>query len=124
MKNFIQKIKDWFKPSELDFVEYLCFKRHLDCDCHVKIRTVVRYIHEKGYMSVQDYMQFLNMRISFGEGTRDMVFESRYQYKKVIARLIEFTDNKYTKEDIEKCCGIGLDSEALEVFEFTVNNRK
>lgn len=124
MKNFIQKIKDWFNPVELNFVEYLCFKRYLDRDYHAKIRTVIRYIHKKGSMSMQDYHQFIEMGISFGEGTRDKVFESPYPYKKVIARLIELTDNKYTKEDIEKCCGIGLHSKALEVFEFTANNRK
>jgi len=106
MKNFIQKIKDLFNPSEVDFVEYLCQKRYLDSDCQVKIRTVVRYIHKKGSMSMQDYRQFIEMGISFGEGTRDKVFESPYPYKKVIARLIELTDNKYTKEEIEKCCGI------------------
>lgn len=110
MKNIIQKIKDLFKPVEPNFVEYLCLKRHLDNSYHAKIRTVVRYIHEKGRMSMQDYHQFIQMGISFGEGTRDKVFESPYPYKKVIARLIELTDNKYTKEDIEKCCGIILTS--------------
>lgn len=106
MKNIIQKIKDLFKPVELNFVEYLCFKRHLDRDYHAKIRTVVRYIHEKGAMSLSDYSYFIEMGIGFGEGMQDKVFESPYPYKKVIARLIELTDNKYTKEDIEKCCGV------------------
>lgn len=106
MKNIIQKIKDLFKPVELNFVEYLCFKRYLDSSYHSKIRTLIRYIHEKKAMSLSDYYVFTEMGISFGEGTRDKVFESPYPYKKVIARLIEMTDNKYTKEDIEKCCGI------------------
>ena len=110
MKNIIQKIKDLFKPVEPNFVEYLCEKKHLDRDYHAKLRSLIRYIHEKGSMSLTDYLNFLRMRISFGEGTQDKVFESPYPYKKVIARLIELTDNKYTKEDIEKCCGIYLTS--------------
>lgn len=110
MKNIIQKIKGLFQPVEPNFVEYLCQKRHLDRDYHAKIRAVLRYIHKKGSMSMQDYHQFIEMGISFGEGTRDKVFESPYPYKKVVARLIELTDNKYTKEDIEKSCGIILTS--------------
>lgn len=110
MKNIIQKIKNLFKPVEPNFVEYLCYKRHLDRDSYGLIRALVQYIHEKGDMSMDVYMQFIKMGISFGEGTRDKVFESPYPYKKVIARLIELTDNKYTKEDIEKCCGIILTS--------------
>lgn len=109
MKNIIQKIKDLFKPVEPNFVEYLCFKRHLDSSYHAKIRALVQYIHKKGSMSLSDYSYFIEMGIGFGKGTRDKVFESPYPYKKVIARLIELTDNKYTKEDIEKSCGIGLE---------------
>ncbi len=120
MKNIIQKIKDLFKPVELNFVEYLCYKRHLDLDYHAKIRAVVRYIHEKGRMSMEDYHQFIEMGISFGEGLRDKVFEGTYPYKKVITRLIELTDNKYTKEDIEKSCGVGLEGKDLEKFEFSL----
>jgi len=124
MRNIIQKIKDLFNPVELNFVEYLCHKRYLDQDYHVKIRQVVRCIHKKGSMSMQDYRQFIEMGISFGEGTRDKVFESPYPYKKVIARLIELTDNKYTKEDIEKSCGVGLEGKDLEKFNFLCYSRK
>ncbi len=124
MKNIIQKIKDLFKPVELNFVEYLCYKRHLDNDYHAKIRALVRYIHEKGAMSLTDYYVFVQMGISFGEGKPDKTFYSPYPYEKVIYQLIEMTDNKYNQQDIEKCCGIGLDSRLLEKFEFTINNRK
>lgn len=106
MKNIIQKIKDLFKPVEPNFVEYLCEKKHLDRDSYGLIRALVQYIHEKGAMSLSDYSYFIEMGIGFGEGTQDKIFESPYPYKKVIARLIELTDKKYTKEDIEKCCGI------------------
>lgn len=124
MKNIIQKIKELFQPVEPNFVEYLCQKMFLDRDYHAKMRAVVRQIHKNRRMTMEDYHQFIEMGINFSEGKGLQVFTGRYSYNKAIYRLVKLSDNKYTKEDIEKSCGVGLEGDELRKFEYSLTFSK
>jgi len=104
--NILQKIKDWFKPEPIDFIEDLCRKTHFDSQVRLKISNTMKEIHRRGYLNIEDYISFQELGILLGP----CPYIEDEPYKWVINKLILLTNNKYTKEDIEKSCGIRLTS--------------